>query len=262
MSFNWERSPIKNSPISALVTVPAGAGSIKPAIDPLVQVLSKRGAGFEILLIEEGSPSLSSELATGFPHSRLLVSEKAGHGAALRTGLAAAQHPLLFTFPATGEYEAGDLPKLLESIDRADVICGMRRGLGWVARQRASLVPYLLFGLWFRDVTCPVRLYRRSIFPRIPVQSRSGFSEVEILAKANFLGCIFDEVEIAWKPGPLTIDAGTTSDVWRVFNQPNFGPIHLDGQTSSSANGASTVADEPALPTATSSTSAKDATVS
>lgn len=228
MPFNWERSPIKDNSISALVTVPVGSGSLQPIIDPLVQVLQKRGAGFEILLIEEGGPSPGSEQAAGFRNTRSLVAEKPGHGAALRTGLEGAQYPLIFTFPATGEYDATDLSRLLESIDRTDVVCGKRRGLSWGARQRASLVPYLIFGLWFHDVTCPVRLYRRAIFPRIPLQSSSSFAEVEILAKANFLGCIFDEVEIAWKPGPLTVDSGSTGDVWRVFNQPNFGPVHVD----------------------------------
>lgn len=230
MEFTWEREPIKDSAISAIVPVPAGAGSIKATVDPLVEVLAKRGRGFEVLVVGEAGPSASSESAGGLPGVRHLPAEKAGHGAALRTGLAAAQHPLILTFPATGEYEAGDLLKLLENIDRADVISGSRRGLGWWARQRASLVPYLIFGLWFRDATCPVRLYRRRIFKRIPVQSASGFAEVEILAKANFLGCIFDEVEIAWKPGTVTVDAGATGDVWRVFNQPYFGPISVEEQ--------------------------------
>jgi hypothetical protein len=232
MNFTWDREPIKDSPISAVVTVPTGSTTLKPIIEPLGEVLAKRGKGFEILVIEEGGVELSPEVIGGVRNARGLLSEKPGHGAALRTGVKAAQHPLVFTLPATGEYDAADLAKLLENIDRADVILGTRQG---VSRWRYWLVPYLIFGLSFQDVACPVRLYRKNVFKRIPIQSSSGFAEVEILAKANFLGCIFDEAPIAWKPGEKSVDAGTTGDVWRVFNQPNFGPVEVDAPAESEA---------------------------
>src|SRR2546422_989826 len=80
-------------------------------------------------------------------------------------------------------------------IDSVDIVCGVRRGvdtggkLGRWWRHFASPA-FLLFGLWLRDPASPARLYRRSIFERIPIQSNGWFAQVEILAKANFLGCL------------------------------------------------------------------------
>ena len=63
---------------------------------------------------------------------------------------------------------------------------GWQRHLGqWVARR--------LFGVPYHDMTCPFRLARRAIFGRIPLQSDGAFAHVEILAKANFIGCLLGE---------------------------------------------------------------------
>lgn len=228
MQFNWEREPIHDAAISAIVTVPPGASALERVVGPLAQVLDKRDRGFEILVIDETCKPLDVEKLRPIVRLRVVESEKPGHGAALRAGLKEAANPLVFTFPATGEYDPADLVKLMENIDKADVICGQRQGLGWAARWRAWLVPYGLFGVNFKDVRCPVRLYRRDIFKRIPIQSASGFAEVEILAKATFLERIFDEVPISWKPTGVTVDSGTVGDVWKVFNHPNFGPVHVE----------------------------------
>ena len=53
-------------------------------------------------------------------------------------------------------------------------------------------------------------------------------STVEVLAKANFLGCVMTEVAIVDRPGERTTTAETPRqtrrDRRRVFNRPDFGP--------------------------------------
>src|SRR5262249_56088364 len=61
--------------------------------------------------------------------------------------------------------------------------------LGW-REHRYRLLARVLFGLRSQDVNCPFRLYRREVFDRIPVQSDGDFANVEVLAKANFLGSL------------------------------------------------------------------------
>jgi glycosyltransferase involved in cell wall biosynthesis len=101
---------------------------------------------------------------------------------------------------------------------------GWRRHAGW-------LLTRILFGLRYHDVACPVRLMRREILARIPIQSDSRFAHVEVLAKANFLGKLMsEEVPLDVKPPPYTGDWGL---LWRdgkeVFRHPNFGPAILPG---------------------------------
>ena len=66
---------------------------------------------------------------------------------------------------------------------------------GWLGGKghAARLLARVLFGVRNRDVLCPYRLMRREIFARIPLQSDGPFVHVEVLAKANFLGCILAE---------------------------------------------------------------------
>src|SRR5439155_13359564 len=74
------------------------------------------------------------------------------------------------------------------------------------------------------DVECAFRLFRRSIFARIPIQSSGPFAHVEILAKANFLGCWMAEAPVSYNPSP-----GPPSSYWaeayHVFCEPDFGPV-------------------------------------
>jgi glycosyltransferase involved in cell wall biosynthesis len=101
---------------------------------------------------------------------------------------------------------------------------GWRRQLGWVLSR-------LLFGVRTRDVTCPVRLLRREILPRIPIQSDGPFAHVELLAKANFLGMgglMGEEVPLDVVPPAYRGDAGVFfRDGQKVFNKPDFGPAVL-----------------------------------
>jgi glycosyltransferase involved in cell wall biosynthesis len=61
--------------------------------------------------------------------------------------------------------------------------------LGW-KRHLAHHLFRFLFGLRNRDAFCPVRLMRREILSRIPIQSQGEFVHVELVAKATYLGCL------------------------------------------------------------------------
>jgi hypothetical protein len=117
---------------------------------------------------------------------------------------------------------------MLEVIDQVDIVCGYRQGRPWLSTQWRGWLAFLGFGLWLKDAGCPVRLYRKSIFPRIPIQSKGRFADVEILAKANFLNCLLTEVEISWQPAERPIPRGPVfGDALRVFTRPDFGPPQL-----------------------------------
>ncbi len=96
---------------------------------------------------------------------------------------------------------------------------GLRRHLGWFLAR-------VFFGLRYHDVLCPFRLLRRDILPRVVIQSNGPFAHAELLAKANFLGCVMgEELPLDVTPGPYR---GDFRRIWkearRVFDHPDFGP--------------------------------------
>jgi hypothetical protein len=224
MSNPWERTPIANSPVSVvLLRLDENDAALRQSLAGLSVEVKKLNQAIETLLpcTPTQASSLQSLIAD-YPQVRLVEDESTGQGvgSALKVGIAAAHHPLIFTL-ATG-YEANLLSLFLKEIDLVDIVCGVRkdRQKRWRWRQFFS-VAYQLFGLSLQDPECPVRLYRRESFERIPIQSQGAFALIEILAKANFESKLLTEVVIY---GPLTEPALRSGDFWKVLNRPDFGP--------------------------------------
>jgi hypothetical protein len=106
------------------------------------------------------------------------------------------------------------------------------RGLlyGWLIR--------LLFGGRMRIADSPVRLLRREIFSRIPLQSDGSFAHAEIVVKANFLGRLLHEVPVRCRPRPQAQTPQVTAplrqtlaEMRRILADPDFGPAVLPTET-------------------------------
>jgi hypothetical protein len=168
---------------------------------------------------------------------------------------------LLFCSTCDRQYEPEDLKKLLAEIDKVDLVTGFRvsrpmplglRALGFLYRALIRILfgvslekrpawlgwsalrrrwqARLLFGLRVGDPGCLFQLFRRSIFQRIPIQSKGTFAQVEVLAKANFLGCYMTEVPITHHPpadpgGAIdTPDRRERKEAFQLLKDPDFGP--------------------------------------
>jgi hypothetical protein len=99
---------------------------------------------------------------------------------------------------------------------------------GWLGWRRwvGGMLARVFFSVRYRDVSCPFRLFRREILTRLPIQSDTAFAHVELVAKANFLGCVMsEELPLDVKPGPYRGDFGRMwKEARRLFNKPDFGP--------------------------------------
>ena len=264
--------PIATEPLSILLLAHNEAAHLEDVLRSWVHELARREPDYEILVVDDGSTdgtaALAETLTATLPQVRLLRHETwRGEGAALRTGLAAARHPLLLTATCDRQYQPEDLQRLLADIDKVHLAVGYRawqpvplplRVLGWLYRLfirvalahpleplpgwlgwggwAAHVRARLCFGLRVHDVLCPFRLYRGAIFGRIPIQSDGPFAQVEVLAKANFLGYVMTETPVRYQPVHAALkgeaDAGAVrrqarADFRRVFSHPDFGPVVL-----------------------------------
>jgi hypothetical protein len=157
-----------------------------------------------------------------------------GHGAALRAAFHAAKYPLVLQL-APGDYPfMSEIERLLDAIDKVDIVCGCREvcprsPVERVADWFRTRVVRSVFAVHVRDVDCGFRLFRRAVLRRIPIQSNGRFADTEILAKANFMNMLVDEVPVSDRPPGSRVGRGmrepfgqTLREACRVFWRPQF----------------------------------------
>src|SRR5262245_53360666 len=249
--------PLATQPLSVLLLGQSDRPGLEEALCGWIAYLNGLGRDHQLLLVDDAVCDRTEELARRHPGIEVLRDPvKRGVGAALRLGVAQAKHPLLFYAPCDARYQPKDLRLLLDEIDRTHAVTGHRVGrkvpfflralgfvwrglfrvlfgmpleplpawLGWRDHAR-NLFARIFFGLRLHDVQCDFRLFRRSIFRRIPIQSDGPFAHVEVLAKANFTTAVMSEVPVAYRPGAAP--RSWWKEAWRVFAHPDFGPAVL-----------------------------------
>jgi dolichol-phosphate mannosyltransferase len=236
-----ELPPIAAEPLSVVLPAWNEDSTLAEVIQAWVAYLDGLGREYELLVVEDGSTdgtgALLDTLTQQFNRVRVLRHEMhQGLGAALRTGIAAARHPLLLCTDCDSVQQPADLQLLLDQIDKVHLVASFRRGRGARVRGWFGTCAYRwfvrwIFGVRVKDVDCPLKLFRRAIFSRIPLQSNGTFAQAEIVAKANFLGCLLTEValpdRLRTRPQPaLTVEPlrQTLHEANWVFHQPDFGP--------------------------------------
>ena len=246
-----ERQPIATAPISVILPVYDDKTTAQHTVAEWVKALDSLDRDYEILLVDDAGPHGISSLppeSVG-PRVRPIPREgERGLGAALRSGLAAAQFPLILFSTCDGRYQPADLHRFLKWIDKVDMVCGFRSSQGgefrptWTDRIYRCLMR-VVFALRLRDPQCHYLLARRDIFARIPVQTNGPFGFTEVLAKANFLGCLMHETPVSYLPRAEAEAkwVGTSlrdrlAGLRQVFFKPDFGPPTLPPRTNIRAN--------------------------
>jgi len=184
--------------------------NIRRVVGEAMALLPAVSDDFEVILVDDGSRdrtgAIIDELAAGDPHIHgLHHSVNRGYGAALASGFRAATKELVFYTDGDGQFDIADLPRLLDLIDRYDIVSGCR------GRRQDSLCRRLNAWLWgrlvtrllgfrCRDVDSAFKLYRREIFSRIHMKSTGALIDAEILARAVRKGYTLTEVPVSHRP--------------------------------------------------------------
>lgn len=159
-----------------------------------VRVLEGLDADYEVIIVDDGSTDetgrLADELAAGNDRIRVVHHDRnRGYGAALQSGFRAARKELVFYTDGDGQFDIGEMPALLPLMNEYDIVSCYRMNRqdnvvrkinGWLWTKVTGLV----FSLKVRDVDCAFKLYRRTIFDRIKMESTGALIDTEILARA------------------------------------------------------------------------------
>jgi glycosyltransferase involved in cell wall biosynthesis len=251
---------VADQPLSVILLAYNDAAHLETVLNAWVKQLDALSRAYEVIVVDDGSTdgtaAMAESLGARMPFLKVAHHDKSlGLGAALRTGLAAAKHPVLFYTMADQQYQPGDLSAFLSEVDKVHLVPGFRRwqtvplvprilGAAYrlVARALFDLAPTplpgwlgwrehvyravvrVLFGVRTLDLNCAYMLCRREIFHHLPIQSDGPFVHAEIVAKANFLGMVLaEEIPISYRPRAFDGRASRRfADGYLVFSNPDF----------------------------------------
>ena len=165
------------------VVIPAfnEEAGIAAVIAELRRILEEQQISPEIIVIDDGSTDGTARNALSAGARLLQHRSNRGYGAALKSGIANASNELIVITDADGTYPAEYIPKLLEQLDRADMVVGARTGRNVripLIRKPAKLVlnwlSNYLTNSKIPDLNSGLRAFRRGVvaqyFPILPDQ--------------------------------------------------------------------------------------------
>lgn len=158
---------------SLLVPISRGAVHFERQLPALVDVLKSLDPAHEILCLDDASGEADSftRLVESFPSVRCItLPTRSGTSACLSAGVAAAQGETLIVIEAGERYSADDIPRLVERLARADLVCGRRRSTRWQKALLATrhLPRRLLLGGDVHDPNCLFWAARREAVAGLP----------------------------------------------------------------------------------------------
>ncbi len=147
-------------------------GNVERLYMELATVLTRMKKSHEILFVDDGSSDGTVEkLEKIAKHDKSVKLIKHGSNkgqtAALLTGFKASRGRIVVSMDADLQNDPSDIPKLVEGLEKADVVCGWRadRKDSFGKRMASKLNNFLVrlfFGLSLHDQGCTLRAYKSS----------------------------------------------------------------------------------------------------
>ena len=200
------------SPFSISVFFPCynEQDNVKRVAAKAVEVLEALGVDFEVIIVNDGSADKTGQVADSVAQADKRVRvvhhpQNRGYGAALQSGIRAAQKNYICFTDGDGQFDIGEIQLLLPFIEQSDIVCGyrlnrkdpfMRKLNGWMWTKLVCM----LFGMRIRDIDCAFKMFRREVFDGMKLSSTGALISAEILARATRQGCRIAEVGVHHYP--------------------------------------------------------------
>lgn len=175
-------APLENA-VSVIIPAYKEVAHVASQVESVRHVMEQLEWPFEIIVVDDGSGDGTAEAAAGTGVRVLRKARNGGYGAALKTGIRAAQYDWILITDADGTYPTEAIPQLLALAESNSMVVGARTGqtvriplvrrpAKWFLTQLASY----LAGQRIPDLNSGLRLMRRSLVQRYEHLLPSGFS--------------------------------------------------------------------------------------
>lgn len=179
------------SPVTVILPAFNEEGAVASQVCAIRRALDERAALYEIFVVDDASSDRTPEEALGAGARVLRHQENRGYGAAIKSGVTAAQYDTCLIMDADNTYPAHEIPALLEKLETSDMVVGARtRGtvhIPWPRRPGKWMLGKLaerIAGQPIADLNSGLRAFRRDCvtqyFPILP--NRFSFTTTVTLA--------------------------------------------------------------------------------
>ncbi|MBI5654051.1 glycosyltransferase family 2 protein [Candidatus Uhrbacteria bacterium] len=203
--------------------------TVETAISETRRVFQVLGKSCEIIVVDDGSsdgtvaivenllqssPDMSSYGLTGGTYLRSISHPtNQGKGAAVKTGVSAAQGEWVVFLDSDLATHPSEIKKALPHLGSSDIIIGSRRVAGADIAERQPMHRHWLgrlfnlgvrtyLGLPFHDTQCGFKLFSRRALPLFTnLQTRGWAFDVELLYLAKQRGLSVQEIPVVWRNG-------------------------------------------------------------
>jgi glycosyltransferase involved in cell wall biosynthesis len=185
-------------------------GNIERLVEDFCAELPKLAAGYEIVVVDDGSRDatgrIADRMAAADDHVKVVHHQvNRGYGGAVISGIRAATQPYVLLCDGDGQFDPADLRLLAERIGDHDVVVGrrvrradhlMRRlnGKAW------TILVDLLFDLHVSDIDCGFKLFRREVLEGLELRAGGAMITTELLARLAGRGARICEVDVKHLP--------------------------------------------------------------
>ena len=190
-----------------------------------LRVLQKIAGSFEIIIVNDGSPDRSGQIADALAAEIAevkVIHHKAnkGYGAAIQTGFLHAQYEWVCFTDGDDEYDIHDLKKLIQLKDFYDLIITFRY-VKLYSNMRIFIsavynkVLRFIFRSPYRDISTGLRLMRKSVYEQLTLISDSPFIGAEITLRTMLKGYRVGEMGI--QTFPREIGSGSSTSMKNIM---------------------------------------------